>query len=324
MNDFYEEAVKRLKDVPGVRSVSLSRHGLVSRARTRTDVSIAGSSSTVNVYVHYVAPEYFATMGIPLLAGRDLTWRDRERAPEVAIVNRSLAEQFSSKGWPIGSRLGPPEAADQLQVVGVAADARFSNLRDAPPPTLYLPYRQHPQHEMTFAIRFSGDLDGVVAPIRRTIAEIDPNVPMFGIRTQEAQIDLAVGPNRLFARLVSAFAALALLLACLGIYGTLAYSVTRRTSEIGLRMALGARPSNIIRLVLRESLIPVVIGAALGLAGASASTRLIESMLFGLTPHDALTFLAAALALVASALVAAWLPSRRAAHIDPMSALRCE
>ena len=164
----------------------------------------------------------------------------------------------------------------------------------------------------------------IAAPIRRAIGEIDPDVPLLEIRTQEAQIDAAVRQERVFAYVASGFALLALLLACLGIYGTLAHSVARRTPEIGLRMALGADRREVVHMVLRESLVPVVVGLAFGLGVVVATTRFIQSMLFGLTPHDAPTILLAALGLIVSALLAAWLPSRRASGIDPMAALRCE
>jgi ABC-type antimicrobial peptide transport system permease subunit len=177
---------------------------------------------------------------------------------------------------------------------------------------------------MTFAVRVAGDPLAIAAPIREALGEINPAVPLLEIRTQQAQIDASVRQERVFAYVASGFALLALLLACLGIYGTLAHSVARRTREIGLRMALGADRQEVVHMVLRESLVPVVVGLAFGLGVVVATTRFIQSMLFGLTPHDAPTILFAALGLIVSALLAAWLPSRRASGIDPMAALRCE
>ncbi|MPZ16588.1 MAG: FtsX-like permease family protein [Luteitalea sp.] len=325
LSDFFERVTKRAAAIPGVRAVSLSRYGLIGDGRNRGDIAVPAGKGQALVHKHYVGPRYFETMGIPLLRGRDIAWTDREGTPVVAIVNQALAKQLPNGVAPIGERIGyDSEATDLAEIIGVAADARFDSLREAAPPTLYLPYRQHPQSSMTFAVRLAGSPDAVRGSIRRAVEEIDPNVPMFGIRTQEAQISVAMGPERLLAQLVSGFALLALLLACLGIYGTLAYSVARRTSEIGLRMALGADRWDVVRMVLRESVVPVVLGVALGLGAAAVATRVIESMLFGVTPHDAPTLLAAALILTGSALLAAWLPSRRAARVDPMSALRCE
>jgi ABC-type antimicrobial peptide transport system permease subunit len=177
---------------------------------------------------------------------------------------------------------------------------------------------------MTFAVRTAGDSVAVVPAIRRVGEAIDPNVPIHEVRTQEAQIDATVRQERLFAYVASGFALLAVVLASLGIYGTLGYSVARRTAEIGLRMALGADRQAVVRMVLRESLVPVVIGLVVGLGTAAATTRFLESMLFGLTPNDRTTVLLATAALVASALIAAWLPSRRASAVDPMTALRSE
>jgi ABC-type antimicrobial peptide transport system permease subunit len=211
-----------------------------------------------------------------------------------------------------------------VEIVGMTADARLATLRESAPPTLYLPYRQYPQRQMTFAVRVAGDPLAIAAPIREALGEINPAVPLLEIRTQQAQIDASVRQERVFAYVASGFALLALLLACLGIYGTLAHSVARRTREIGLRMALGADRQEVVHMVLRESLVPVVVGLAFGLGVVVATTRFIQSMLFGLTPHDAPTILFAALGLIVSALLAAWLPSRRASGIDPMAALRCE
>lgn len=328
LHDFYERALERVSAVPGVRAASMSQEGLLEGGGTADDILVRSArqgQEKMHVHLLFVAPRFFETMGIPLLLGRDFKPGDREGSPRVALVNQTLERRLPGGGSPIGRRIhyGEPPDGD-TEIIGMVADARFATLHEPPPPILYLPYRQHESDRMTFAVRAAGEPAALAATIRRTLAELDPNVPLLNVMTQNEQINRSVRQERTFAQLVSGFAALAVVLACLGIYGTLAYSVTRRTSEIGLRMALGARPWNIIRLVLRESLIPVVMGAALGLAGAFASARLIESMLFGLTPHDAPTFLVATLVLVGSALLAAWLPSRRASRVDPMSALRCE
>ena len=329
LNDFYEQALNRLATLAGVRSATLSRWGILSGHRTTDSISVPGYTDQgkghLNVHVHYVAPGYFQTMGIPLLQGRDITWRDREGAPRVAIVNQALASPYFGGAAPVGQRMGPEGgAADQIEIVGLAADAKFASLREATPPTLYLPYRQYPQHLMTFAVRATSDPTALLGSIRRTLAALDPNVPLFDVRTQVEQIDLAVRQERLFAHLLSGFALLALVLACLGTYGTLAYSVARRTPEIGLRLALGAERSDVVLMMLRDSLGPVAIGVALGLGGALVGARLVQSMLFGIAGQDSATLAVAVVVLVISALLAAWLPSLRASRLDPMSALRCD
>jgi predicted permease len=326
LHDFYERVLERVAAIPGVQAVSMSRYGLLSGGATRDGVLVQtpGGPVDVSTHLHFVSARHFATMGIPLLSGRDLTPQDREGAPLVAVVNRALAERLPANGSAVGQRLGYGQKGAPLEIVGVVADARFASLREPPPPTLYLPYRQHPQHRMTFAVRVAGEPTSIVEAARRASEAVDPAVPMYEVRTQEAQIDAAVRQERLFAYVAGGFAALAVVLACLGIYGTLGYSVARRTAEIGLRMALGANRGAVVLMVLRESITPVLLGVAVGLAAAWASTRLIEGMLFNLAPRDTATLVVATTVLVLAALVAAWVPARRASVVDPMTALRRE
>ena len=218
---------------------------------------------------------------------------------------------------------GDPEPRP-IEIVGLVADARFASLREPAPPTIYLPFRQHRQRRMTYAVRVAGEPTSLVAPIRDAVAAIDASVPMHAIRTQEAQIDIAVRQERLFALVASGFGVLALLLACLGIYGTLAYGIARRTAEIGVRLALGATRGSVVTMFLRESLLPVAVGTAAGVAGALGAGRFLQSLLFDVQVGDVRTIALTTATLVLAALLAAWLPSRRASGVDPAAALRAE
>jgi len=323
LHDFYERVLERVAAIPGVQAASMSRYGLLSGGATRDGVLVQAPGGPVDVstHLHFVSARHFETMGIPLLAGRDVTPQDREGAPLVAVINRALADRLPAGSPAVGQRLGYGQKGDAVEIVGVVANARFASLREPPPPTLYLPYRQHPQHRMTFSVRVAGEPTSIVEAARRAAEAVDPAVPMHEVRTQEAQIDAAVRQERLFAYVAAGFATLAVILACLGIYGTLGYAVARRTAEIGLRMALGAKRGSVVMMVLRESLTPVLLGIAAGLAAAWATTQFIEGMLFNLAPRDTATLVLATTVLVVASLVAAWVPARRASVVDPMTFL---
>jgi predicted permease len=315
--DFHERVLRQVEALPGVRSASMSRWGLLAGSRTSDGVREPGGRD-IGTDLHYVAPRFFETLGFPLLAGRDVAAGDREGAPAVVVVNEALARRLGSPA--VGRKLlmsGTP-----VEVVGVAGDTKFDSLREAARPTVYVPFRQNPQRSMTYAVRSELAPEALVPLLREAVKQVDPNVPLYEIRTQAERVSEAMRQERLFAAIVAGFALLALLLAGIGVHGTLAYQAARRTSEIAVRLALGARPGDIVRLVLREALVPVAVGIPLGVAASLAAGRLLESQLYGTTPRDPLALVAASLVLVLSSALAGWLPSRRAARTAPAQALR--
>jgi predicted permease len=319
--NLHEEVVKRIAELPGVRSASMSRWGLLSGSRTSDGVNLPGQKG-VNVDVHYVCPRFFETMGIPLLLGRDMAWTDRENSQRVMAINETLTKQLFPGQNPVGQTL--QMGNKPVEIIGVAGDTKFDSLRAAVRPTVYVPFRQNAQFSMTYAVRSEVEPKALIAAVRRAVESVDRNVPLYEVRTQAERINESMRRERLFASLLSGFALLALALACLGIYGTLAYLVTRRTPEIGIRLALGAKPADVVSLVLRESTAPVMAGVVIGIAGSLAAGRLVESTLYGLRPRDPVTLLIAAAVLAGSALLAGWLPAHRASRIAPMEALRHE
>ena len=318
--DFYEQALTRVQALPGVVSASFSRHSLLSGATTSDTIDLPGIGP-IDLHVHFVGPRYFETMGIAVRVGREFDSGDRERSARVAIVNTALAQKLGSQS--VGGRIHYGERSDpDAEIIGVVGDARYDSVREPVRPTLYLPYRQYRQHRMIFAARTAGDPKAIVPTVRYALEALDPGTPLFHVLTQHELNTQAWRQERIVATVVLAAAALAVILACLGIYGSLSYAVTERTQEIGLRMALGAHPERVVRLILRESLAAVTAGLIVGVAGAAAATRLIGSLLFGVAPFDLPTFTAAVVAVLGCALFAAWLPSRRASRIEPVVALR--
>lgn len=319
--NFHEDVLKRISDIPGVRSASMSRWGILSGSSTGDGIRIPGKGDLA-IRTHFVAPRFPATNGIPLLMGRDVTFADRENSPKVAMINESLAKALFDSRNPLGETFD--YGAAKIQVIGVVGDARYDSLRRAIPPTIYIPFRQFPQFSMTYVVRSETDPKALVSAVRRVVESVDTNVPMYEIKTQTEQINELLRRERMFATLLAIFAAIALGLACLGIFGTLAYLVGRRTPEIGVRMALGGKRSDIIFLILRESTMSVGIGVVVGIGAALVCGKLIESMLFGLRPRDPLTITVAGALLIATALLAGLIPALRASRISPVQALRHE
>ncbi len=330
----YERIRERVAALPGVQRASFSRITPLAQSNWTSSVHVPGYVQTTlkesGVQMNGLGRDYLATLELPLLRGRDFTPRDNDTAaPKVAVVNQAFARKYFGQEDVIGRRVGTGRAtnAPDIEIVGLIRDAQYSDVRTAVRPQMFIPYAQldgNNAGNAAYVVRFTGGEAAITNAVRSVVREIDANLPLIRVSTQVAQIDRLFTQERLFANLCTVFGALALLLAAVGLYGLMSYAVLRRTGEIGLRMALGALPAHVLRMILRESLGLVVLGVVLGLAGAAAAGRLITTMLFGLSPTDPFTFVAAALLLVAVALVACLLPARRAAKVDPMTALRTE
>ena len=321
---FYAEVETRLRTTPGVTASTSANYALVSNNSNRSSVLIPTNPSAGDVApgVMWVGPDFFAAMQIPLRLGRDVTVRDSATAPMIAVVNEAFAAKYLTAANPIGQQIRFTGPEDSLAtIVGVAKNTPMSTLKQDAAPMVFGAYAQHIQRvrRMTFFVRGGGAQEA-----RRVVEAIDSRIPVVNVRTLESQIADTIGRERLFASLCSVFAGLALVIASVGLYGTLAYGVTRRTSEIGVRIALGASRWRVIAMVVGESLVMIVAGVAIGLPFVWSSEKVIGSFLFRAAPDDPSALAVPIAVLLGAALVAAGFPAWRAARIDPMTALRHE
>jgi predicted permease len=325
---FYEQLSERLTALPGVKSATYTNSMPLEpkpHGNEEGEFEVPGSDSPPNekptALMHGITPQFFATFGIPLLRGRDFNWQDSVgRVFKVVIVNDRFARYFFGNENPLGKRISV--AGFEFEIVGVVGNARLSSLKETMSRTVYYPAFTALLANQRLCVRARGDTGAIIAAIRNEVRRLDPNLPVYDIKTFADQIEESISQERLIALLSSFFGLFALLLAGLGLYGVMAYAVSRRTREIGIRMALGAQPGNVLWLVLRETLLLVAIGIAIGLPVALAATRLTKGLLFGLTANDPLTITLAPLVMIAIAAMAGYLPARRAAQVDPMVALR--
>ncbi|MBA3322615.1 MAG: ABC transporter permease [Pyrinomonadaceae bacterium] len=331
--NLYQGMFERIEAVPGVRSATFSRETLLSGGASDRDVYLSGADSGTaarpdgNTMVQRVRENYLETMEIPLLLGRNLSAQDDERAPKVVVVNQTFARRFFPNGNPMGKRFGfSSDAAGQVEIVGVAGDTKYTGLREEIRPTIYLPWQQELASvgSMTFEVRTASDPASFVPTMRQAVREVDSSLPLYNITTQVEQSEQSLTMERMFARLLSLFGLIALALAAVGLYGVMAWSVAQRTNEIGIRMALGAQSKDVLQLVIKRGMALAFIGVFVGLVASIALTRLLKSLLFGVSATDPLTFAGVALLLVAVALLACYVPARRATKVDPMIALRYE
>jgi putative ABC transport system permease protein len=330
--EFYEQALARVQALPGVEAASFSRNApLLGRyARAVIDIEGRADIKQAGVGFHSVSPDYFKTLGIALLRGRVFTPRDRAGAQRVALLNKAAAERFFPGEDPIGKRLRPYvipqyETTEKfLEIVGVVADVPYGSLEEVMGPDIYVSALQPTDQMRMLIVRSNLDTAALTAAIQREVLALDRNVPLTAIQTMKERAAEVTSRTRFIAVLLGLFAGLALLLAGIGIYGVMAYSVAARTREVGVRMALGAQPGDVIRLVFKEGMSLAGIGVAIGLLASLALTRLMQGLLFGVGANDPLTFSAGALLSLCVALLACWLPARRATRVDPLVALRSE
>jgi macrolide transport system ATP-binding/permease protein len=336
LKQFYKELEQRFQAIPGVRNATSSDMPLVGGWSSGTSITVPGipqpPEGQRGPHTSYalVGPTFFETMEIPIVAGRAIDKRDVEGAPVVAVVNQVFAEKYFHGQNPVGRHfgLGGKANATDLEIVGIARTARYSSLKREIPPVTYMAWIQAPKsrrlREMVFELRATGDPLALSKTVRQIVHEVGPQVPVADITTQSRRIDQTISQERTFAQLCACFGALALLMACVGFYGTMAYAVARRTGEIGIRMALGATRGRVVRIVLREVALLSAFGLLIGLVAAYQTTAFLKSFLFGVKPNDPLAMGASVAILIACALLAGYLPAFRASRIDPMVALRNE
>lgn len=332
----FQDVEGRLAGLPGVQGATLSEQPLVANSARNgcfhpTERAPRPGREDM-AFANFVGSRFFETLEMPILYGRGFTERDNQTAPKVAVINQRLAKQSFPNASPLGKTIstgcagkGIGETPVTYEVVGVSADAKYARLRQDVPPTIFLPYLQSDDAgSMTFEIKTAASTASVAAEVREAVRSVDKDLPLLEVRMQKEQIEANVGQERVFATLTGGFGLLALILAGIGIYGIMAYTVSRRTNEIGIRMALGAQARGVLAMVLKETSVLALVGVAVGIGAALGVTKLVASMLYGVKPDDPLTFVGAAGLLVIIALAAALTPARRAAGVDPMQALRHE
>lgn len=322
---FFEQLADRARTLPGVQSVSYANRFPV-RGGWSGSVLIEGSPLNQDADLQAISPGYFETLGISLLRGRLFSGADRTGAPNVAVVNQAFVRQFLSGHDPIGHRIQRP-GSEWITIVGVVNDVRRDGKAAEIRAEAYLPAEQialYPVRLADFAIRTAGDPNQLTQALQQLVWSIDKNQPVSNVRTLMEVLSASAAQRRFQTLLLLVFAIVAVSLTTIGVFGVLSYAVTQRTSELGIRVALGAQPSQIVGLILRQASELIAVGAALGIAGAFALTRYFQSLLFEVGSHDATTHFGAVILLVTVALLAAWIPARRGSRVDPVIALRNE
>ncbi|HEX3085349.1 MAG TPA: FtsX-like permease family protein, partial [Pyrinomonadaceae bacterium] len=326
--NFYTQLLDRVKAVPGVQSTATISTLPLSGNQTDTNFLIEGRpapppNQEPTAWFNSVSADYFQAMQLHMVKGRTFSENDNDKSPLVAIISETMARKYWPNEDPMGKRIG--RGPDKWrEIVGVVRDVKHFGLDSDAPPTMYFPMRQVPARGMDLVVRTSGDPLSMAPVLRQQVWVGDRNLAIANLGTMKDLVSSSITQQRFSLTVLACFAALALLLAAVGIYGVMSYAVTQRTHEIGIRMALGARVGDVLRLVVRQGLVLTLIGVAIGIALAFSLTRLMKSLLFDVAPTDALTFAIVALALVLVALLACLIPARRATKVDPLIALRYE
>jgi len=326
----YQRLEAKLAAIPGVRSVTMTDIALIGDGNSGASFHVSGTprvKERFRVQTNGVSRDFFQTMGIEIVRGRGFGSQDTATSPKVAVINRTLARRYFPNEDPVGKTFDtdPEDFAVPLTIVGVAADTKHADLRSETPPTFYVFYEQRSEPgRMMVALHTAPEPASVLPAARAAVAEMDRDLPLTDVRTMQEQVGTTMANERIFAQLTSGFGVLALVLASIGIYGIMAYTVARRTSEIGIRMALGAQRNTLTALFVRQGLWLTGIGVACGLVVAFVVMRLMSSLLFHVSPVDPITYIGITAGVMATAYLACYLPSRRAATVDPVNALRAE
>jgi putative ABC transport system permease protein len=326
----FERVEAEVSAIPGVRSVAAALIPVIAGSHSGNSLEVEGYTPPdrregPHAWVNEIGPGYFGKMGIPLVAGREFTESDSLAAPKIAVVNEEFARKFFQGRNPVGRHFGQWRSKLQIEIVGVVKDSHYGGVKEKPYPVYYSPWRQDKDiGDLEFYVRTALPPAQLIPQIRKTLAQFDRNLPAEHLRTLDQQIAMNISNDRILVQLAAAFAGLATVLAMLGLYGVMAHGVTRRTREIGIRMAVGASPALIRVMVLREMAWILGIGLLLGIPAALALARYTESQLYGVKAYDSLVVAAAALALGVTALAAAYLPAHRASRVSPVRALHYE